>query len=176
MSKNRDWKAYIKEVPDFPKEGISFKDISPLLADQETFRSSLVDMGGYFDDNLPDYWIGIDSRGFTFAGGLATYFGGGVVCARKEGKLPNADCSESYDLEYGTATLEMQSITDKGKTAVIVDDVLATGGTMLATNKLALQAGYDVIGRVVLIDLKFIPKIARLQASDMEVKSVIKYD
>ena len=133
-------------------------------------------MGGYFDDNLPDYWIGIDSRGFTFAGGLATYFGGGVVCARKEGKLPNADCSESYDLEYGTATLEMQSITDKGKTAVIVDDVLATGGTILATNKLALQAGYDVIGRVVLIDLKFIPKIARLQASDMEVKSVIKYD
>ena len=170
------YKDFITEVPNFPKDGIGFKDISPLLADQETFRSSLVDMGGYFDDNLPDYWIGIDSRGFTFAGGLATYFGGGVVCARKEGKLPNADCSESYNIEYGTATLEMQSITDKGKTAVIVDDVLATGGTMLATNKLALQAGYDVIGRVVLIDLKFIPKIARLQASDMEVKSVIKYD
>ena len=170
------YKDFITEVPNFPKDGIGFKDISPLLADQETFRSSLVDMGGYFDDNLPDYWIGIDSRGFTFAGGLSTYFGGGVVCARKEGKLPNADCSESYDLEYGTATLEMQSITDKGKTAVIVDDVLATGGTILATNKLALQAGYDVIGRVVLIDLKFIPKIARLQASDMEVKSVIKYD
>ena len=170
------YKDFIIEVPNFPKDGIGFKDISPLLADQETFRSSLVDMGGYFDDNLPDYWIGIDSRGFTFAGGLATYFGGGVVCARKEGKLPNADCRESYNLEYGTATLEMQSITDEGKTAVIVDDVLATGGTMLATNKLALQAGYDVIGRVVLIDLKFIPKIARLQASDMEVKSVIKYD
>ena len=170
------YKDFITEVPNFPKDGIGFKDISPLLADQETFRSSLVDMGGYFDDNLPDYWIGIDSRGFTFAGGLATYFGGGVVCARKEGKLPNADCSESYNLEYGTATLEMQSITDKGKTAVIVDDVLATGGTMLATNKLALQAGYDVIGRVVLIDLKFIPKIARLQASDMAVKSLIKYD
>lgn len=170
------YKDFITEVPNFPKDGIGFKDISPLLADQETFRSSLVDMGGYFDDNLPDYWIGIDSRGFTFAGGLATYFGGGVVCARKEGKLPNANCSESYNLEYGTATLEMQSITEEGKTAVIVDDVLATGGTMLATNKLALQAGYDVIGRVVLIDLKFIPKIARLQASDMEVKSVIQYD
>ncbi len=170
------YKDFITEVPNFPKDGIDFKDISPLLADQETFRSALVDMGGYFDDNLPDYWIGIDSRGFTFAGGLATYFGGGVVCARKEGKLPNANCSESYNLEYGTATLEMQSITEEGKTAVIVDDVLATGGTMLATNKLALQAGYDVIGRVVLIDLKFIPKIARLQASDMKVKSVIKYD
>ena len=170
------YKDFITEVPNFPKDGIGFKDISPLLADQETFRSSLVDMGGYFDDNLPDYWIGIDSRGFTFAGGLATYFGGGVVCARKEGKLPNADCSESYNLEYGTATLEMQSITDKGKTAVIVDDVLATGGTMLATNKLAFQAGYDVVGRVVLVDLKFIPKIARLQASDMVVDSVVVYE
>ena len=73
------YKDFITEVPNFPKDGIGFKDISPLLADQETFRSSLVDMGGYFDDNLPDYWIGIDSRGFTFAGGLATYFGGGVV-------------------------------------------------------------------------------------------------
>ena len=172
------YKDYIKEVKDFPIEGVNFKDISPLLADEQTFRSAIVEMGGiyYNDVGVPDYWMGIDSRGYLFASGLATYFGGGVVCARKEGKLPNANCSESYDLEYGTATLEMQSITDKGKTAVIVDDVLATGGTMLATNKLALQAGYDVIGRVVLIDLKFIPKIARLQASDMEVKSVIKYD
>ena len=173
------YKDFITEVPNFPKDGIDFKDISPLLADQETFRSALVDMGGYFDDNLPDYWIGIDSRGFTFAAGLATYFGGGIVCARKEGKLPNASCKESYELEYGTATLEMQHNgydIHNPKTAVIVDDVLATGGTMLATNKLAYQAGYDVIGRVVLIDLKFIPKIARLQANDMEVKSVIVYE
>ena len=173
------YKDFITEVPNFPKDGIDFKDISPLLADQETFRSALVDMGGHFDDNLPDYWIGIDSRGFTFAAGLATYFGGGIVCARKEGKLPNASCKESYELEYGTATLEMQHNgydIHNPKTAVIVDDVLATGGTMLATNKLAYQAGYDVIGRVVVVDLKFIPKIARLQANDMEVKSVIVYE
>ena len=78
------YKGYIKEVADFPKNGVSFKDISPLLADEQTFRSALVDMGGLFDDNLPDYWIGIDSRGFTFAGGLATYFGGGVVCVQKK--------------------------------------------------------------------------------------------
>ena len=167
------YKGYIKEVADFPKDGVSFKDISPLLADEQTFRSALVDMGGLFDDNLPDYWIGIDSRGFTFAGGLATYFGGGVVCARKEGKLPNADCSESYNLEYGTATLEMQSITDEGKTAVIVDDVLATGGTMLAANKLAYQAGYDVIGSVVLIDLKYVPRIDNFE---LNVKSVVSYE
>ena len=170
---NTSYKDYILEVPDFPKDGISFKDISPLLADEQTFRSALVDMGGLFDDNLPDYWIGIDSRGFTFAGGLATYFGGGVVCARKEGKLPNADCSESYNLEYGTATLEMQSITGEGKTAVIVDDVLATGGTMLAANKLAYQAGYDVIGSVVLIDLKYVPRIDNFE---LNVKSVVSYE
>ena len=169
------YKDFITEVPNFPKDGIDFKDISPLLADQETFRSALVDMGGLFDDNLPDYWIGIDSRGFTFAGGLATYFGGGVVCARKEGKLPNASCKESYELEYGTATLEMQHNgydIHNPKTAVIVDDVLATGGTMLATNKLAYQAGYDVIGRVVLIDLKFIPRVDGLG----EVRSVVEYN
>lgn len=169
------YKDFITEVPNFPKDGIDFKDISPLLADQETFRSAIVDMGGLFDDNLPDYWIGIDSRGFTFAAALAVYFGGGVVCARKEGKLPNASCSESYSLEYGTATLEMQPSNYDNSTAVIVDDVLATGGTMLAANKLAFQAGYDVIGRLVLVDLKFIPKILRSQASDMEVKSVIEY-
>jgi len=170
------YKDFITEVPNFPKDGIDFKDISPLLADQETFRSALVDMGGYFDDNLPDYWIGIDSRGFTFAAGLATYFGGGIVCARKEGKLPNASCKESYELEYGTATLEMQHNgydIHNPKTAVIVDDVLATGGTMLAANKLAYQAGYDVIGSVVLIDLKYVPRIDNFE---LNVKSVVSYE
>ena len=173
----KEYKEYITEVADFPKPGVGFKDISPLLADEQTFRSAIVDMGMCVDAgyNCPDYWIGIDSRGFIFASALAVYFGGGVVCARKEGKLPNAGCSESYSLEYGNATLEMQTNEDGG-TAVIIDDVLATGGTMLATNKLAIQAGYDVIGRVVLIDLKFIPKIARLQASDMEVDSVVVYE
>ena len=173
-----EYKEYITEVPDFPKPGIGFKDISPLLADEQTFRSAIVDMGRCVDAsyNCPDYWIGIDSRGFTFAAALAVYFGGGVVCARKKGKLPNASCSETYTLEYGTATLEMQPSNYDNKTAVIVDDVLATGGTMLATNKLAFQAGYNVVGRVVLVDLKFIPKIARLQASDMVVDSVVVYE
>ena len=172
-----EYKEYITEVPDFPKPGVGFKDISPLLADEQTFRSAIVDMGMCIDAayNCPDYWIGIDSRGFIFASALAVYYGGGIVCARKEGKLPNADCKESYSLEYGSATLEMQNNSDGG-TAVIIDDVLATGGTMLATNKLAKQAGYDVVGRVVLIDLKYIPKIARLQASDMVVDSVVVYE
>ena len=172
------YKDFITEVPNFPKDGIDFKDISPLLADQETFRSALVDMGGHFDDNLPDYWIGIDSRGFTFAAGLATYFGGGVVCARKEGKLPNATCKESYSLEYGTATLEMQHNgydMHNPVTAIIVDDVLATGGTIMATHNLAYQAGYDVIDHLVLVDLKFIPKIWAGN-NGIRVESVVEYE
>ena len=121
--------------------------------------------------NCPDYWIGIDSRGFIFASALALYFGGGVVCARKKGKLPNASCSESYSLEYGTATLEMQPSNYDDTTAVIIDDVLATGGTMVAASKLAFQAGYDVVGKIVLVDLKFIPK-----PDDLNVDSVVVYE
>ena len=124
------YKDFIIDVPDFPKPGVGFKDISPLLADEQTFRSAIVDMGRCVDasNRCPDYWIGIDSRGFTFAAGLATYFGGGIVCARKDGKLPNASCKESYELEYGTATLEMQHNgydIHNPKTAVIVDDVFS---------------------------------------------------
>ena len=168
-----EYKEYITEVPDFPKPGVGFKDISPLLADEQTFRSAIVDMGMCVDAgyNCPDYWIGIDSRGFIFASALAVYFGGGVVCARKKGKLPNASCSESYSLEYGTATLEMQPSNYDDTTAVIIDDVLATGGTMVAASKLAFQAGYDVVGKIVLVDLKFIPK-----PDDLNVDSVVVYE
>ena len=174
------YKEYITEVSDFPKPGIGFKDISPLLAHEQTFRSTVVDMGRCIDAsyNCPDYWIGIDSRGFTFAAALAVYFGGGVVCARKEGKLPNAEHKVSYELEYGSATLEMQGLPDEGigSTAVIVDDVLATGGTILATNKLAYNAGYNVVGNIVLVDLKFIPKIAGIAVRDIRVDSVVEYE
>ena len=98
------------------------------------------------------------------------------MCAKKEGKLPNASCKESYELEYGTATLEMQHNgydIHNPKTAVIVDDVLATGGTMLAANKLAYQAGSAVIGSVVLIDLKYVPRIDNFE---LNVKSVVSYE
>ena len=162
------YKNYIKEVKDFPVKGVNFKDISPLLADEETFRSALVDMGRRVRN--PDYWIGIDSRGYLFSSGLATYFGGGVVCARKEGKTAGEKISISYDLEYGSATLEMQR--GEGQ-VVIVDDVLATGGTLKATNELANLAGYEVIGNLVLVDLKYVP---RVESFDLDVRSVIKYD
>ena len=102
------YKNYITEIPDFPIDGVNFKDLSPLLSNEGVFRSALVDMGKRV--RLPDYWVGVDSRGYIFASGLATYFGGGVVCARKEGKTPGDKVSVSYDLEYGSATLELSLI------------------------------------------------------------------
>ena len=172
MSKNRDWKAYIKEVPDFPKEGISFKDISPLLKYQDVFRSAIVTMGDKTigENKPPDVWIGIDARGFLFAGALATYFGGGVVMCRKKGKLPPPTIDTEYNTEY---SYDFISIKEGSGSAIIVDDVLATGGTLEATNRVAGLAGYDVIDNVVLIDLKYVPRIDNF---DLDVKSVVSYE
>ena len=167
---------YIKEVEDFPIEGVSFKDISPLLADREMFRSAVIDMGRLVKN--PDYWIGIDSRGFLFASALSMIFGGGVVLCRKAGKLPPPVRKMSYKLEYGTSTLEMKPmdhhpLTESMPTAVIVDDVLATGGTLQATNDLAKMVGYDVIDNLVLIDLLYVPTV---EGFNFKVKSLIQYE
>ena len=162
------YKNYITEVPDFPIEGVSFKDISPLLANEEMFGEVIVEMRNLIH-RVPDYWIGIDARGFIFASALATYCGGGLVMCRKKGKLPPPTKEWSYDLEYGTSTLEMKSGSG---TAVIVDDVFATGGTLFATNHLATESGYDVIDNLVLIDLLYIPTVKDF---NLRVKSLIQY-
>ena len=161
------YKRLIKEYPNFPVNGVNFKDISPLLADQQMFLEVIVDMGRRVRN--PDYWDGIDSRGYLFSSALATQFGGGVICAKKEGKTPGEFVSKTYDLEYGTATLELQP--GEGE-VVIVDDVLATGGTLQATNDLATQAGYKVVGNLVLVDLKYVPRVDNF---NLDVRSVIQY-
>jgi adenine phosphoribosyltransferase len=161
------YKRFIKEYPNFPVNGVNFKDISPLLADQQMFLEVIVDMGRRVRN--PDYWVGIDSRGYLFSSSLATQFGGGVICARKEGKTPGEFVSKTYDLEYGTATLELQP--GEGE-VVIVDDVLATGGTLQAANDLAEGAGYKVVGNLVLIDLKYVPRVDNF---NLDVRSVIQY-
>ena len=161
------YKDYIKEIPDFPIEGVNFKDISPLLADYRTFRSAVVDMGRLVKN--PNYWVGIDARGFIFASALSVWFGGGLVMCRKAGKLPPPVTRKRYQLEYGTEWIEMKE--GRG-TVVIVDDVLATGGTLQATNDLAKMVGYDVVDNLVLIDLQYVP---RLEIFDLEVKSLINY-
>ena len=170
------YKDYITEVSDFPEEGVNFKDISPLLADQETFKSVIVGMGKlvgigiHYDGKPPDYWIGIDARGFIFASALSMIHGGGIVMCRKAGKLPPPVIRKRYQLEYGTEWIEMK---EGNGTAVIVDDVLATGGTLQATNDLAKMVGYDVVDNLVLIDLQYLP---RLEIFDLEVKSLIQYE
>jgi len=162
------YKNYITEVPDFPIEGVSFKDISPLLANQKLFEECIDEMGLLVD--MPDYWIGIDARGFIFASALSMIHGGGVVMCRKAGKLPPTVFSHSYKTEYSEDTIQ---IKQGSGTAVIVDDVLATGGTLQATNHLAKSAGYDVIDNLVLIDLKYVP---RVEDFNLEVRSLIQYD
>ena len=162
------YKELIKEVPNFPIKGVSFKDISPLLADREIFRSAIADMGRLVQN--PDYWIGIDARGFIFASALSMVFGGGVVMCRKKGKLPPPVESASYTLEYDTATLQ---IKQGSGSAVIVDDVLATGGALRAVNYLAQKAGYDVKDNLVLIDLQYVPTIVDI---DFKVKSLVQYE
>ena len=165
------YKNYITEVSDFPKDGVSFKDISPLLADEQTFRSAIVDMGGmYYDEvGVPDYWVGIDARGFIFASALSIIFGGGVLMCRKRGKLPGPTVSYRYKTEYSTDELEMKSGNGK---VIIVDDVLATGGTLQTVNNLCRAAGYLVIDKLVLIDLQYVPRVAWFTS---EVKSLIQY-
>ena len=162
------YKDYVTEVMDFPKKGISFKDISPLLANEGVFKSAIRDMGSRV--RIPDYWVGIDARGFIFASALSMYYGGGMVLCRKKHKLPPPTERWSYNLEYGTATLEMKEGDGE---VVIVDDVLATGGTLQATNWLAEKSGYDVVGNVVLIDLKYVPKVNNF---DLSVTSLVEYE
>ena len=173
-----NYKDYITVVPDFPEEGISFKDISPLLANRKVFTEVIYEMAQLvkikpteppYLTRYPDYWIGIDARGFLFATALSIYFGGGVVMCRKAGKLPPPVIRKRYQFEHGTAWVE---IKEGSGTAVIVDDVLATGGTLQATNQLAKTAGYDVTDNLVLIDLQYVP---RVEDFNLEVKSLIQY-
>ncbi len=172
-----NYKDYITEVPDFPEEGISFKDISPLLSNSSIFKEVIYKMA-YLVDSAPDYWIAVDARGFLFASALTMVRGGGLVMCRKADKLPPTVFSHSYKTEYSEDTIQ---IKQGSGTAVIVDDVLATGGTLQATNYLADTAGYDVIDNLVLIDLLYVPRVTTIMTDgtkefDLEVKSLIKYE
>jgi adenine phosphoribosyltransferase len=145
------FKQYIESIQNFPKEGILFRDIQPLLEDSEMFFDAIYEMSMLINLEQVDYFVGIDSRGFIFASALALQNNKGFKMIRKEGKLPNTLLhGVKYDLEYGSATIEMKP--GKGK-VVIVDDVYATGGTMDAAVELCKSAGYNVIDKVCLLDI-----------------------
>ena len=147
-----NYKSYIDTIPDFPKEGILYRDIQPLLANDEVFKQAISDMAQLV--KLPDYWVAIESRGFLFASALSVLYGGGVKLIRKKGKLPNSNLvSKAYGLEYGEDVLEMAANKTDVKTAVIVDDILATGGTLEAASVLCSRAGLTVIDKLCLLDI-----------------------
>jgi adenine phosphoribosyltransferase len=150
-------KRLIRDVPDFPQKGILFKDITPLLADENAFSSVIDLIVVHYGRGNIDKVVGIEARGFILASPVAYHFGAGFVPVRKEGKLPSETEREEYELEYGTAVLEVhKDAITPGERVLIVDDVLATGGTARATARLVERLGGKVIGVACLIELSFL--------------------
>ncbi len=165
-------RARIRDVPDYPRPGIVFKDISPLLADPAAFASAVDAVTGQHRTSPPDKIVGIEARGFIFAAPVAYGLGAGFVPVRKAGKLPAATYAESYQLEYGFATLEVhRDAFFPGDRVLIVDDVLATGGTAAATRRLVERAGATAVGVSVLIELAALGGRAKL--ADLDVHAVL---
>ncbi|MDA3872740.1 MAG: adenine phosphoribosyltransferase [Kiritimatiellae bacterium] len=149
--------SHIRDVPDFPKPGIVFKDISPLCADPKAFAHFIDLLAAHYRSLKPDVIVAVDARGFLFGGALAYQLGTGVALVRKQGKLPSDAIAARYDLEYGSATLEMhKDAVHPGQRVVIVDDLLATGGTVAATIALCRQLGAEILGCAFLIELAFL--------------------
>ena len=164
----------IRDVPDFPKEGIVFKDITPLLADPVAFSSVIDETVVHFGRGQVDKVVGMEARGFIIAAPVAYHFGAGFVPVRKAGKLPHEVEAEEYALEYGSATLEIHKDAIRpGERVLIVDDVLATGGTAKATANLIERLGGKVVGIACLIELSFLD--GRKTISDYEFFTLLQY-
>lgn len=167
-------KALIREVPDFPKAGINFYDITTLLKHPEGLRKTVDALAAEFEGEKVDAIIGIEARGFIFAPALAYHMGTGFVPVRKPSKLPAECASISYDLEYGQDTLEIhRDAIGDGHRVIIADDLLATGGTAKAVIDLVEQLGGTVAGLVFVVELEFLPGREKLAGYD--VRSLIKY-
>ena len=166
----------VRDVPDFPEPGVLFKDISPVLADHEVFNAVVAELAASGRDStgsaVVDKVVGIEARGFILAAPVALLLGAGFVAVRKKGKLPAATHEVSYDLEYGQATLEVhQDAFEPGDRVLVVDDVLATGGTVAATLELIGRAGAEVTSIAVLIELGFLQ--GRAKVPTVDVRSIL---
>lgn len=169
-----DLKARIREIPDFPKKGILFRDITTLLKDEEAFGKVIEKITGYYEDEGIDKVVGIESRGFIFGAPLAYTLGAGFIPVRKPGKLPSDIFEAKYELEYGTDTLTIhQDAITPGQRVLVVDDLLATGGTMAATLDLLKKLGAVVVGVAVLIELADLK--GRDKLAGHQVLSLITY-
>ena len=168
-------KRLVVDVPDFPEPGVVFKDITPLLADADGLRTvieALADAGREGGSVSIDKVVGMEARGFILATPVALSLGVGMVPVRKAGKLPRATHAVAYSLEYGEATLEMhQDAISPGDRVLLIDDVLATGGTIAATRELIERCGGVVVGAAVLMDLSFLP--GRETVGDLPLTSLM---
>jgi adenine phosphoribosyltransferase len=169
-----DIKALIRDIPDFPQPGIIFRDITTLLRDRAGLKYALDLLAEKCAPLKPDYIVGMESRGFMFATPLAYQLNAGFVPVRKPGKLPAAVYSQEYVLEYGTDRLELhQDAIPQGSRVLIVDDVIATGGTAAATAQLITQAGGDLVGFAFLSELTFLN--GRKILPDVPIVALIEY-
>jgi adenine phosphoribosyltransferase len=169
-----DLRDYIRDVPDFPEPGILFKDITPLLGDVKAFDYTISQLVERYKDSDFDVIVPVESRGFFFGAPLARELGKGIVPVRKPGKLPAATLSTDYELEYGTNTMEIHvDGVAKGQKALILDDLLATGGTLGASARLVEMAGGIVAEIGVIIELSFLD--GRKNLADYNLYSMITY-
>ena len=174
MSKDIDLKQHIRSIPDFPKPGILFYDISTLLAHPKAWHTAIERLADLIRPHKPDVLAGIESRGFLLAAPLALALGTGFVMMRKQGKLPGTTVRHTYALEYGTDTIEIQQdAVHKGARVVLVDDLLATGGTMDAAVNLLETVGAVVPATAVIIELTFLEGRKRLTPP---VETLLQYD
>lgn len=169
-----DLKKHIRQIPDFPKPGINFFDISTLIAHPQAWRTTIDRMAALVAPWKPQMLAAIDARGFLVAAPLAIPLGCGVIMVRKSGKLPGKVKAHSYGLEYGTDTIEIQhDAVAPGTRVAIVDDLLATGGTLAAAAKLLRTSDAEVVGAACLIELSFLKGRQKL---DMPVATLLSYD
>ena len=169
-----DFKQHIRAIPDFPKPGILFYDISTLLAHPQAWRAMVEELAEAIRPHRPELLVGIESRGFLVAAPLAYALGSGFAMVRKRGKLPGPTVRYSYELEYGTDTIEVQEdAISPGQRVVVLDDLIATGGTMQAATRLVHQQGGTVAAAACIIELAFLGGRRRL---DVPLTSMITYD
>jgi adenine phosphoribosyltransferase len=169
-----DFEKYIRSIPDWPKKGILFRDITPLLADGKAFAAALAELAGQYKDKKIDFVAAVEARGFILGSAVAEKLGAGFIPIRKKGKLPFKTESVTYDLEYGTDTLQVHcDAVKKGSKILMVDDLLATGGTMAASCKLIEKVGGKIEGIAFLIELKDLN--GREKIKNYKISTLIQY-
>lgn len=174
----RRYEDLIVDIPDYPQPGVVFKDITPMLADGEAFGAMVDDLAGHFAGRGVTKVMGAEARGFVVGAAVAYRLGAGFVAARKPGKLPRKTISESYELEYGTASLEVhEDALAADDVVLIVDDLVATGGTAAAMARLAKRCGAQLAGLGFFMELAFLdPRPILAEATDAEVFSLVVVD